>query len=307
MKYSVVDIGSNSIRLTVYKVKDGRFRILFKEKRMLGLAGYVEDGCINEQGIARAIQGLSEFRAILDSLGIKSNIYVFATASLRNIANTDEAEARIEAATGLAIDVITGEEEALLGYTGVMQEISAKSGVFVDIGGGSTETAVFSGGEPRMLRSYREGSLKLYKECVEGILPGKSGVKRINAAIKREFGKQPLQNDKGNAGKNRALICTGGTARSILKFVRYMDRDAAESRIVTVKQFERLGALFLGDRKKAADIILRVDPERIHTIIPGYLIMKYIVQRFGIKEMTVGSYGVREGYLCQRILKQKLK
>lgn len=307
MKYSVVDIGSNSIRLTVYKVKDGRFSILFKEKRMLGLAGYVEDGCINDRGIVRAIQGLAEFRSILDSLGIRSNIYVFATASLRNVANTDEAAARIEEATGFAIDVITGEEEALLGYTGVIGEISAESGIFADIGGASTELAFFSKGEVRMLRSYRAGSLKLYKECVGGILPGKSSLKRINATIKREFEKQPfLHDDKENCVKNKTLICTGGTARSILKFIRYMDRKAAEDRTITLKQFEKLGDRLLGDGKKAADLILRVDPERIHTIIPGYLIMKYIVRSFGINEITVGSYGVREGYLCQRVLKQQM-
>ena len=51
MKYSVIDIGSNSMRLTVYKVKNGSFKILFKDKRMAGLAGYVEKGCISDRGI----------------------------------------------------------------------------------------------------------------------------------------------------------------------------------------------------------------------------------------------------------------
>ena len=54
MKEAVIDIGSNSMRLTVYEVEEKNFKILFKEKFMAGLAGYVENGCISEEGIQRA-------------------------------------------------------------------------------------------------------------------------------------------------------------------------------------------------------------------------------------------------------------
>ena len=67
MKYSVIDIGSNSMRLTVYKVKNGSFKILFKDKRMAGLAGYVEKGCISDRGIKRACDLLLEFKSTLES------------------------------------------------------------------------------------------------------------------------------------------------------------------------------------------------------------------------------------------------
>ena len=85
MKYSVIDIGSNSVRLTVYRVKDGAFRILFKDKKMAGLAGYVENGCISDAGIERACDTLLEFRNTLHLLGITDRIYAFATASLREL------------------------------------------------------------------------------------------------------------------------------------------------------------------------------------------------------------------------------
>ena len=148
MKYSVIDIGSNSVRLTVYRVKDGAFRILFKDrKRMAGLAGYVENGCISDAGIERACDTLLEFRNTLHLLGITDRIYAFATASTgRNIVNSDEASARITAATGFDIDIITGEQEAILGYTGVMRELHVSDGVFTDIGGASTEIAFFRDG-----------------------------------------------------------------------------------------------------------------------------------------------------------------
>ena len=143
MKEAVIDIGSNSMRLTVYEVEEKNFKILFKEKFMAGLAGYVENGCISEEGIQRACNGLLEFKNTLKLLSLDECVHVFATASLRNIVNTDDAVAQIKEKTGFDLDIISGEEEAVLGYMGVMQEIAVSEGVFVDIGGASTEITIF--------------------------------------------------------------------------------------------------------------------------------------------------------------------
>ena len=110
MKQAVIDIGSNSMRLTVYETTEtGGFTILFKDKVMAGLAGYVEDGALSLDGIARAVLGLMSFRNTLEALNI-TQVSVFATASLRNITNTTQAVSTIQRATGFSIEVISGEE-----------------------------------------------------------------------------------------------------------------------------------------------------------------------------------------------------
>lgn len=133
MKIGIIDIGSNSIRLTVYETRFDEFRILFKEKIMAGLASYVEKGALTEEGIDAACSAILEFRGILDALKI-THFKVFATASLRNIKNTEEALAQILEETDSAVEVLSGEEEAYLGYFGVMEELDLKNGVIVDIG-----------------------------------------------------------------------------------------------------------------------------------------------------------------------------
>lgn len=90
MKQAIIDIGSNSIRLTVYETEGQSFRILFREKIMAGPAGYVEDGKLSAEGIECACAGLLTFRKILQTLQIE-NVRIFATASLRNISNTARA------------------------------------------------------------------------------------------------------------------------------------------------------------------------------------------------------------------------
>ena len=147
MKQAVIDIGSNSMRLSVYETTPaGGFSILFKDKFMAGLAGYVEEGALSQEGIDRAILGLRGFRSTLEALGIH-NVAVFATASLRNIRNTRPAVEAIQRATGFPIEVISGQEEARFGYLGAMEELALPDGLFVDIGGASTEVVRFTRGQ----------------------------------------------------------------------------------------------------------------------------------------------------------------
>ena len=162
MKQAVIDIGSNSIRLTLYETENRDFKILFREKIMAGLAGYVEDGKLSAEGIECACTGLLTFRGVLQTLDIE-HVSVFATASLRNISNTEQALSLIRAATGYSVQVVSGEEEALLGYAGAMRELHLTGGVFLDIGGASTEIVTFDKGEPMSFTSFPVGSLSLYR------------------------------------------------------------------------------------------------------------------------------------------------
>ena len=68
-------------------------------------------------------------------------------------------------------------------------------------------------------------------------------------------------------------------------------------------QLEQVSALLCSSHKAAADLILKVEPERIHTMVPGLLILRHLGRLFETKELVVCKYGVREGYLCQKVLK----
>ena len=215
MKQAIIDIGSNSMRLTVYEVAGETFKILFREKSMAGLAGYVEEGRLSPEGIARACSGLLEFRETLAALDITA-VAVFATASLRNIFNTAEAVWAIQTATGFSVEVLSGTEEALLGYYGAGLEVHCTSGAFLDIGGGSTEVVVFDQGQPVQSASFRMGSLSLYRSYVKKILPGDGALKRMKEAIEETVEEKALL----DFSRCTHLICVGGTARAALKLCK---------------------------------------------------------------------------------------
>ena len=257
---------------------------------MAGLAGYVEDGKLSAEGIECACTGLLTFRGVLQTLDIE-HVSVFATASLRNISNTEQALSLIRAATGYSVQVVSGEEE----------ELHLTGGVFLDIGGASTEIVTFDKGEPMSFTSFPVGSLSLYRRCVKKILPGEGSLRRLRREIADAIGA-----DCGVPKVSPLLVGVGGTARAVLRMSQYYYKLSDECHSMTAEQLDGLYRLLCGGKKEASDLILRLEPERIHTIVPGTLILRHVFHLFGAEQLVVGKYGVREGYLCQRILKNNI-
>lgn len=296
MKYALIDMGSNSIRLTVYDIDRLHFKILFKEKIMAGLAGYVKDGALSQDGIDCACRGLLQFQHTLDLLQIE-NLAVFATASLRNISNTDQAVEQIRLSTGIPVEVLSGEKEAEYGFFGVRSDMTITGGLFTDIGGASTELVHFTDSVPQEVQSIPVGSLKLYRDCVKKILPGKEAQRLINETILRAFDNSTAK----SIPPQEHMICVGGTSRAALRLCRKLYDLPEHCRCFSHEQLNDLTGFLCGGSKKSTDLILRHEPERIHTLIPGILILNYLADQYEIQDITVSRYGVREGYLHQKI------
>ena len=296
MKYALIDMGSNSIRLTVYDVTQANFKILFKEKIMAGLAGYVEDGRLTQDGIDCACQSLREFQNTLKLLQIK-HLAVFATASLRNVSNTRQAVEQIHRETGIAVEILTGEAEAEYGFQGATCDIQITEGLFADVGGASSELALFTGQQVETAGSVPVGSLKLYRDCVKKILPGRDSRRRIETAIREAFDSDAIR----RIPHEDHMVCVGGTARASLRLCRKLFGLPEACRTFTREQLNALAKELCRGDKAAADLILRYEPERIHTLVPGIMIVQYLAEQYGVKDLTVSHYGVREGYLRRKI------
>ena len=297
MKQAIIDIGSNSIRLTLYEIEEQHFKILFREKIMAGLAGYMEDRKLSAEGIECACAGLLTFRGILQTLAIE-HISIFATASLRNVSNTEQALSIIQAATGYPVEIVSGEDEALLGYAGAMQELHLTSGAFLDIGGASTEIVTFEKGAPTEFASFPIGSLSLYRRCVKKILPGEGSLKRLRQEISHG-----IDISQAAPAPHPLLVGVGGTARAALKLARHYYQKAEDCHSMTAEELDGLCAFLCSGKKEASNLILRLEPERIHTLVPGLLVLQHVFHLFEAQQLVISKYGVREGYLCQRILK----
>ena len=297
MKQAIIDIGSNSIRLTLYETEGEHFKTLFREKIMAGLAGYVENRTLSAAGIECACSALLNFQSILQTLKI-DHICVFATASLRNISNTGQARSIIRSVTGYDVEILSGEEEALLGYTGAMQELHLASGAFLDIGGASTEIVTFHDGTPVDFTSFPIGSLSLYRRCVKKILPGTGSLARLRHTIS-----ETIDLDFVNTAPQPLIVGVGGTARAALRMIQYYYGSSETCRSITAEQLDGLCEFLTSGKKAASDLILQLEADRVHTLIPGLLVLQHVFHLFQAQQLIVSKYGVREGYLCERVLK----
>lgn len=297
MIYSVIDIGSNTIRLTVYQVEKGHIETMFREKNTAGLAGYVSGkGKLSRAGIERAAEAVERFQAVLQKLSI-GHVAVFATASLRNIVNTDEALAAIEGRTGLRVEVLSGEKEALLDYVGATHFLPAAEGLLVDIGGGSTELVFFRRGEVERAVSLPVGSLNMYGKYVSRLLPTREERSRIERRVDKELKKLELPQVVC------PVICgVGGTNRAAGKLINAREKLPYANRTIYLRTVSQVLDSFREENREHLMQLLKVTPDRIHTLLPGMTILRRVAKTFCSDTMIISDYGVREGYLLSEVL-----
>lgn len=297
MNYGIIDIGSNTVRLSVYECWGDEIKILLNKKTTAGLAGYVVDGALSFEGIDRCIGVLLSYRSITSIFQLEG-LSVFATASLRNIKNTDEAVRRIEEQTGFHIDVILGQEEAVLDFVGATHALPLQSGLVIDIGGGSIELVSFEERRIKDAASIDVGSLSLYSQYVSGLFPTKEERKEIKATVLRKL--EALSQYRGFSAESVCGI--GGTIRGACRVYNKANRMPVDNRQFPADSVKKLLGYYKNPDKKALELVLKTVPDRIHTILPGMLALQVILDYFGTETVYVSSFGVREGYLYQNVL-----
>jgi len=297
MVCGIIDMGANTIRLSIYRTEGKEAKLLINKKETAGLAAYVKNKRLSPKGMDKACQVLNGFKDILDNLNI-TTYFTFATASLRNILNTGEAVAYIQAHTGMPIDVLSGEEEAALGFAGVSDQTELQSGLMIDIGGGSTEILQFLDKKILRASSMPVGSLNLYAKYVAKIMPSDLALNKMSLEIGEQLaGLSGLRNTATDH-----IIGIGGTVRAALKLCNeYFEYPSCNKEIRT-EDLEQLLSRFREPDGKVMKTILRVAPDRIHTLIPGLNILFNSAKYFGAELIVANKNSIREGYIKSRIL-----
>lgn len=297
MKCGIVDLGSNTIRLSIYHWEGRQFKLLMNKKEMAGLAGYIKDGVLSDRGILVACQVLSGFKALLENFDIR-DIHVFATASLRNIVNTEDALDTIRAVTGVTVEVVSGSDEATLSFLGATVGGGAPdTGLLADIGGGSTELVAYEKGGITSGCSLPMGSLSLFTRYVTGLFPTREERHAIRDQVEAE-----LERAKTQGVRCAHLTGVGGTIRAAAKLCNDLSGADQNNRTIPAEEIRALYKdLKKGDQATLRQI-LRIVPDRVHTILPGLAILCAVLKSYEVETVLVSPCGVREGYLLQRVM-----
>lgn len=294
MKHAIVDIGSNTIRLIIFEVLNNDFKKILNKKYTAGLINYVEFKKLSDKGIKKLIETLQSIKLICDEVHVES-LNAFATASLRNINNSKEIIRKVKSECKIVIDLLSQEDEAKIGNLGILHNTKVNEGISMDIGGASTEIVSFKKNGPLEIINLEIGSLQLFSKYVSVIIPKKKEFIPITNHIIKEISNKKFKDSYDT------LIGIGGTIRATGTIISELwDKDKNE--------FDTYDLKVLLNNFKHKDLetirtVIKVNPNRTHTIVPGILILKTVCQHLNIKKIIVSEEGLREGYLIFKVLR----
>ena len=292
MRYAVADTGSNTIRLGVYDYENGQLKQLCNTAVFANLAGFIHDGVLTPDGICAAEAAIKKHQETAAEFGCRLN--VFATAAIRNAKNTEEICNEIKMRTGAAVDVLTGEEEALFSFAGAAEDFPCADGVMADVGGGSSEVIVFSNKQPISTLSVPWGSLKAYKAFVSGSLPTEDEICAIQEAIAKTFAAQPRF-----CGVVRQNLCiVGGGVRASTKLAKIFLNETA----LTVQAVNKMLKMITENPEHSKNVIDQATPKRALTIAPAMAIYSAVGAQFASEQIFVSDKGIKEGYILKKLL-----
>lgn len=286
---SIIDIGSNSIRLVVYEGIARSPTVLFNEKMLAGLGrGIVSTGRLDPDAVKRAVDEFRRFRALSDQAGAQE-LYVIATAAAREAENGPDFIHRAEEILGTKIRVLSGREEAHYSALGVISGFHPANGIAGDLGGGSLELVDVDGEQIGDGITLPLGGLRL-QDMAKG-----SPVEAAKVA-KKELARAKLL--KG--GEGRVFYCVGGTWRNLARLhmnaigyplsVMHHYEFGVESSAAFLRQVAR------GEIDKIKGIE-RISKSRRALLPYGAVVLQEIIAVMKPSKIVVSALGVREGFL----------
>lgn len=279
MKYGVIDIGSNSVRLMISVDGTTEYKLIKITKLAKGV-----DSCFNlsKDSINRTAEAVSFF--VLKAKEEKvDKLFLFATAAVRNAKNKDEFLDVVYKNCNERVDVVSGELEAEIGFLGVYP---SGDGGLIDIGGASSEIAVVKNGKKVYSKSLNIGAVNTTDKCKNDFEKTDEYLK--NAVV--EYGEVP----------RCKFSAVGGTATSVASVLleqREYDPRLVNGYSVTVEKLgvltEKVAKMTVEERRN----IVGLQPERAENFLSGILILKNIMEHLKVGEITVSESDNLEGYL----------
>ena len=279
------DAGSNSVHLFVAIVSGHRLEPIYDEAAFLGLGAAVDaQGRLGTAKREQLSSTLARFAGIARDLGADSITFV-ATEPLRRADDARKAGDEVRAASGVPLEILTQDEEALLTLIGVThgREPQADLGV-IDIGGGSSELVVIgTDGRPKT-HGVRLGSARLTTSVLTQDPPTDLEVEALRDTARRRV----LALPDADVGR---LIAVGGTATNVVRLVP----AAALDRVLTRGRLDAAMAALTTEPAAYVALHHAVNPLRARVLPAGVAILEAFLERYRVRRLRVVDTGIREG------------
>jgi exopolyphosphatase/guanosine-5'-triphosphate,3'-diphosphate pyrophosphatase len=295
---AVVDVGTNSTRLLIARIADGRVtEELDRRTNVTRLgAGVDAGGRLADDAMARVEATLADYRVRIEAAGVDRAVAVL-TSAVRDAANGAEFAERVALRYGLEAHVLSGDQEAQLTYLGATSErdpAQRTPTLVLDIGGGSTELVIGTGDRVGFHVSTQAGVVRQSERHIHHDPPAAGELRAVAADVGAIIAAAVPETERavGHA------IAVAGTPTSLAAIVQRLEpydparvhgyRLSADERD---EIFQRLSALTLAERQAVPGL----HPGRAATVLPGIVILAEVMRLFALAEVEVSEHDILRG------------
>jgi exopolyphosphatase / guanosine-5'-triphosphate,3'-diphosphate pyrophosphatase len=291
VRVAAVDLGTNTTRLLVADVADGRLDELHRESRITRLGENVDARRrLLPAPVARVRNVLADYRRTLESLGAERTLAI-ATSAVRDAENGEAFLGEVEWSYGFTTRLLAGDDEALLTRRGVASGRDLQAGTLViDIGGGSTELILDD-----FHVSLELGSVRHTERFLASDPPTTEELAQCAAAVHAVLTERVPDEKRAAATAAVGVAGTVTTLAALDLGLEHYDRARVEghrlARTSARRQLEQLAALPLAERRDMPSL----EPERAPVIVAGAVILTEILDGFGLDAIDVSERDILDG------------
>jgi exopolyphosphatase/guanosine-5'-triphosphate,3'-diphosphate pyrophosphatase len=293
---AVIDIGSNSVRLVLYRLEGRAIWTVFNEKVLAGLGRDLpQTGRLSEEGVAMALPALRRFAAVIE--GVRpQHVFVAATAAVREAEDGVTFCERVAAETGFHIRVLSGEEEARYAARGVLAGHPSAEGVAADMGGASLELIRLGKGEVGKGITLPLGPFSLADDS-------EFDARKLRAKIDKRL--------KGQTAdfETPTLHAVGGAWRSIAQLHMAMSDyplQIVHQYAMTADDAREVARFVSRQSRTSLDRTPGVSRRRAETLPYAALVLEALIEKLALKTVEFSAWGLREGLLQEALTAEHL-
>lgn len=300
-RVGVIDLGTNTFHLLIAEVGEGSMSIIHRERQpvKLGMDG-INQGVIRDEAFARAVHCLQQFKKILDAERA-TRIMALGTSAFRSAGNGKEVIKQIHEATGITVEIISGDLEAEYIYHGIRaaMDLGTTRSLIVDIGGGSVEFIIADRSRIFWKASLDIGAQRTLEEFQrhDPILPGErqalhdfyhEALTSVAVAI-NEWRPEILVGSSGTFDTLSEIHC-------IRNGIGYAEGKPESP--LSLESFRTIYRDLLAKNREQRLQIPGMIPMRVDMIVVASCLIEYLVDTFNFKEIRVSSFSLKEGVLA---------
>jgi exopolyphosphatase/guanosine-5'-triphosphate,3'-diphosphate pyrophosphatase len=292
---SIIDVGSNSVRLLVARqINDAAFEVVDEERYPARLGQGQLDGYLSRSGIERGLRAMRICAEVAASYGPIATVAV-GTEAIRRAPNAYELIDAVARETGLRIRTLSAEEEAHASFLGAVNSTQLRDGYVVDVGGGSLEVVTVERRSLVAAKSVPFGALYASERYLKSDPPAAKDVRALRKAVRQAIGPLPAR---------PALVGLGGAVRNLARMQRLKSgyplrrlHGFTVSRLDLHRLALSLCATDADGRRKMAGVSMN----RLDSLPAAAIVLDEVLDLAGASDLQVAGQGLREGLLWQEL------